>query len=75
MAEIEIFTGPGCAHCEAAKALLRERGLEFAERDISHPEAMAALRERLPRARSIPQVFVDGAHLGNDQDLRHWLTK
>ena len=70
MAEIEIFTGPGCAHCEAAKSFLRDRGLAFTERDISQPDAMADLQARLPRARSIPQVFVDGAHIGNDQDLR-----
>lgn len=71
MTEIEIFTGPGCAHCEAAKALLRERGLGFTEHDISDPAAMAELQARLPRIRSIPQVFIDGVHIGNDHDLRH----
>ena len=68
--KIEIFTGPGCAHCEAAKRLLNDRGLSFTERDVSDPAVMDELRQRLPRARAIPQVFVDGAHIGNDQDLR-----
>lgn len=70
MQNIEIFTGPGCAHCEAAKTMLRDHGLDFTERDVSDPEVMAELRQRLPRARSIPQIFADGRHLGNEQDLK-----
>jgi len=70
MSEIEIFTGPGCSHCESAKRMLKEKGLDFTERNVSEPGVMDELRERLPRARAIPQVFVDGAHIGNDQDLR-----
>lgn len=75
MADIEIYTGPGCAHCEAAKAMLSERGFDFTEHDVADPAQMDALRARLPRVQSIPQIFVDGAHIGNDQDLRHWLAK
>ena len=70
MKNIEIFTGPGCSHCEAAKALLRDHKLDFTERDVSDPDVLAELRQRLPRARSIPQIFVDGEYLGNDQDLK-----
>lgn len=70
MKDVEIFTGPGCAHCGAAKALLRAHDIAFVEHDISEPEAMADLQARLPRVRAIPQVFVAGMHLGNDEDLR-----
>ncbi|MDT8343708.1 MAG: glutaredoxin domain-containing protein [Thermohalobaculum sp.] len=68
--QIEIFTGPGCGYCEAAKALLRDRGLSYAERDVSDPATLAEMRARLPRSRSIPQVFVDGTHVGGYDDLR-----
>ncbi|WP_370737929.1 glutaredoxin family protein [Roseovarius litorisediminis] len=44
--------------------------MPFTEHDVSDPDVMQALCARLPRARSIPQVFVDGEHIGNDQDLR-----
>ena len=70
MPEIEIFAGPGCAHCEAAKALLRARGLSYRERDVSDAAVLAEFRARLPRERSIPQVFIDGEHVGDDEDLR-----
>jgi glutaredoxin 3 len=70
MQTIEIFTGPGCHHCEAAKALLKKHGLAFAERDISDPAVMGEFRERLPRIRAIPQIFEDGEHVGGLEDLR-----
>lgn len=68
--DIEIFTGPGCSHCEAAKRLLRERGLVFVERDVSEPPVLAEFRARLPRHKALPQIFVDGTHIGSDEDLR-----
>lgn len=75
MTRIEIYTGPGCAHCETAKALLRDRGHAYEEHDVSDPAVMATLRERLPRVRALPQIFADGDHIGNDQDLRLWLER
>ena len=74
MERIEIFTGPGCGYCEAAKALLTERGLRFQERDVSDPAVQAEFRERLPRVKSIPQIFIDGAHIGGYDDLKLTLT-
>jgi len=70
MAEIEIFTGPGCGYCIAAKGLLERHGLKFTELDISAPEQMAAFRNRLPRVKSIPQIFIDGEHVGGFEDLQ-----
>ena len=69
MAEIEIFTGPGCGYCDAAKALLERHRLAFTERNVSDPAVQAEFRERLPRVRSIPQIFIDGEHIGGYEDL------
>lgn len=69
MKQIEIFTGPGCGYCEAAKTLLKRHGLPFAERDVSDEAVRREFRERLPRVRSIPQVFIDGEHIGGYEDL------
>ncbi len=75
MKEIEIFTGPGCSHCEQAKALLRQHGLDYAERDVSAPGVITEFRERLPRLKSLPQIFADGNHLGGLEDLQIHLNK
>jgi len=69
MTRVEIFSGPGCAHCERAKTLLTEHGVSFADYDVSQPAHREAFARRLPRARSIPQIFIDGTHIGNDEDL------
>ena len=70
MSDIEIFTGPNCGYCRAAKDLLAQKGLTFTERDISDPRVLQEFRERLPRQKSIPQIFIDGEHIGSYEDLR-----
>jgi len=67
---IEIFTGQNCNYCDAAKKLLKSRSMAFVERDVGEPETLAEFRERLPRVRSIPQIFIDGEHIGGFEDLQ-----
>ncbi|MDZ4096118.1 MAG: glutaredoxin domain-containing protein [Paracoccaceae bacterium] len=74
MERVEIFTGLDCGYCTAAKQLLVQRGLAFRERDVSQPEVLAEMRARLPRARTIPQIFIDGEHVGGFDDLRDRLS-
>jgi glutaredoxin 3 len=72
---IEIFTGPNCSYCESAKALMRDNGLAFEEIDLAvSPDNMADFRARLPRTRAIPQIFIDGEHIGGLEDLRLYLA-
>ncbi len=70
MSAIEMFAGPNCRYCQAAKDLLAAKGLAYTERDISDPEILHELRERLPREKAIPQIFIDGEHIGGYEDLR-----
>ena len=47
-----------------------ERGLAYTETDLSaDPANVDELRRRLPRSKSIPQIFVDGEHIGGFEDL------
>lgn len=69
-ADVEVFSGPNCTHCEAAKKLLNDNNVEFIERKIDDPDELAELRRRAPRAMALPQIFVKGDHIGNDDDLR-----
>ena len=68
--KIEIFAAPNCGPCEAAKAMLREHHLEFVEFNIGSPASMAAFRSRLPGAWAIPQILIDGRHIGGYKELR-----
>ena len=70
MAEVEIYSGPGCGYCARAKQLLAETGLDFLEHDISDPAVREDFRARLPRVKSIPQIFIAGEHSGGYEDLK-----
>jgi peroxiredoxin/glutaredoxin len=65
--DIVIFTRPGCAYCAKAKELLTAKGLPFAELPTS-PRILRAL----PGARTTPQVFIDGKHIGGAKELEEW---
>ena len=70
MANIEIFTSPNCNYCKEAKALLQHLGLSYQQIDIAeNDENRAAFIERLPRERSVPQIFINGEHIGGFNDL------
>ena len=66
---IEIFTGPNGDFCRRAKAVLTRRNLHFKEIDVDSVDGRHELRRRLPHARSIPQIFIEGEHVGGCQDL------
>lgn len=66
---IEIYTGALCSYCHRAKALLQRKGVPFIERDVAVAENRAGLSARLPAARTIPQVFIDGRSVGGYDDL------
>lgn len=76
MPRIEVFSGPNCGYCVAAKKLLAERGLAFDEFDVAEdPANLDELRRRLPRAKAIPQIFVDNEYIGGLDDLQAYLDK
>lgn len=69
MNAIEIYTKDWCSFCDHAKALLQHRGQAYAEIDVTNdPVREAEMRERSGR-RSVPQVFIDGSHIGGYDDL------
>lgn len=70
MARIEIFSSPQCNYCAKAKALLDSKGFAYEELDIANDKRhQEDLMQRLPRSGSIPQIFIDGEHIGGWEDL------
>lgn len=67
---VEMFSGPGCAYCARTRELLTARGLDFVEYDISESGQLDEFTRRLPRTKSIPQIFIDGQHIGSWEDLQ-----
>lgn len=70
MPNIEIYTQPWCPYCERALHVLTTKGVEFHE--ISAPGGSPArqqARDRSGGRTSVPQIFVDGHHVGGCDDL------
>jgi glutaredoxin 3 len=69
MARIEIYTTPTCPYCHAAKALLADKGADFTEITVLDPELRQAMTERAHGRRTVPQIFIDDAHVGGYDDM------
>ena len=70
MAAIEIYTQPGCPYCTRALALLSGKGATVREINAPHGTAeRAQATERAGGRSSVPQIFIDGHHVGGCDDL------
>jgi len=70
MSNVEIYTTPFCGFCHAAKRLLANKGVEFTEIDVSgDPSLRSAMMDRANGGYTVPQIFIDNAHLGGCDDL------
>lgn len=70
MAQIEIYTSPTCGYCHAAKRLLAQKGAAFTEFDVTQdPARRSEMMGRASGRRTVPQIFIDGRHVGGCDDL------
>ena len=68
--QVDIYTKFGCGYCFRAKRLLDEKGVDYAEFDITMggPKREEML-ERAPQARTVPQIFIGDTHVGGSDEL------
>ncbi len=70
MAEVEIYTTSLCGYCHRAKHLLKNKGVEFIEYDVTFSaEKRKEMRDRANGKTSVPQIFIDGKSIGGSDDL------
>ena len=70
MARVEIYTKAFCPYCARALALLSHKGVEVEETDITMDRhARDAMIERAGGRTTVPQIFIDGQHVGGSDDL------
>jgi glutaredoxin len=64
-----------CPYCDQAKALLKQKGIEFEEKKIGDGYTKEELLEAVPNARTVPQIFLDGQLIGGFTELKTKLTE
>ena len=70
MARVEIYTTMLCPYCWRAKKLLEERGVPYQEVDVMTDGSLRAeMRQRAGGRTSVPQIFINGQHVGGCDDL------
>lgn len=70
MSAITIYTKDWCPYCAAAKQLLTEKGAPFTEIDIgAKPEMRAEMIQKAGGRTSVPQIFINGRHIGGCDDI------
>lgn len=70
MAKVEIYTAMMCGYCMRAIRLLESKNIAYEEIDVSlSAELRAAMRSRAGGKTSVPQIFIDGDHIGGCSDL------
>jgi glutaredoxin 3 len=70
MTRVEIYTTMFCPFCSRAKRLLSEKGAEYEDIDvIAAPERRQEMIARAHGARTVPQIFINGKHVGGCEEL------
>ena len=71
MKNVEIYTGPVCIFCDWAKALLEKKGVPFKEIYIGDDQKkMEEMIKKANGLRTVPQIFIDGQHIGGNDKLQ-----
>jgi len=70
-----VWSKYNCQHCDQAKALLEQQGIEFEERRIGDGWTKEELLESVPSARSVPQIFVNNQLVGGFTELQKYIRE
>ncbi len=70
MVKVEIYTKDWCPYCVRAKRLLAESGAEIVDYPVDRGgETKSEMIQRASGRTTVPQIFIDGRHIGGCDDL------
>ena len=69
MARVKIYTTDFCPYCTKVKNILSSKEIEYEEVNIHGEEKLRDEIEQLTGRRDVPQIFIDGKHIGDDDAL------
>ncbi|MDL4916333.1 MAG: glutaredoxin domain-containing protein, partial [Enterobacterales bacterium endosymbiont of Blomia tropicalis] len=69
-----IFTQSTCPYCKKALKSLSDRGVKYVEVSLDDDQKKATVLAALGKT-TVPQIFIDGKHVGGSDDLEHYFAK
>ena len=73
MRSVEVISKDNCPYCVKAKQLLENLNIEFVEKKVGKDITREELLERVPNARSVPQIFINNENIGGYQELANYI--
>jgi len=74
--ETIVWSKMQCPYCDMAKALQKQKNIEFEERKIGAGWTIQQLLESHPNVKSVPQIILNGKYIGGYQELKtHFETE
>ena len=70
---VSLFTKVGCPFCARAKEMLNDHGLNYEEIVLGRDVSMGSLKA-VTGANTVPQVFINGHHVGGSEALETHLN-
>lgn len=72
---ITIYGKPSCGFCTKAKNFATDRRFEFEYKDVTNAQFLEELKEKVPAVRSVPQVFINGSHVGGYVEFKTYVEE
>ena len=72
--DVMVFSREGCPFCVRAKGMLRDAGIQFEELVLNRDYTEATIRAVSGRT-TVPQIFINGEHIGGSEELEAYLSK
>jgi glutaredoxin len=77
---VVVFTQDNCSWCNKALNLLHQHSYEFQVLNISKRDGKKQqhhkehLNNIAPEAKTVPQIFIDGKHIGGYEELKEYFN-
>ena len=69
MSDIQVYSKKICPYCDRAKDLLKKKGWSYTEIDLDQEPDRIKEMMTLSKRRTVPQIFINGHHIGGYDDL------
>jgi glutaredoxin 3 len=70
VADVVLYTKPGCPYCISAMMLLKKKGVDYQEIVASNdPQLKAEMTEKSGGRATFPQIFIGDRHIGGSDEL------
>ena len=73
--EIIIYTWSTCPYCINAKRLLQENNMKYTEKEVVQNKKYLEEMKKKTGETSVPQIFINGKHIGGFTELQKYLKR